>query len=61
MVLSDTANVTYKCTDVYAAGDELGVMWNDPDLAIEWPVSTPLLSPADEANPSLQSYLQQTQ
>jgi len=60
VVLSETANVTYKCTDVYAAGDELGVMWNDPDLAIDWPVSAPQLSPADETNPSLQSYLQQT-
>lgn len=61
VVLSETANVTYKCTDLYTPGDELGVMWNDPDLGIDWPVSTPLLSEADEANPSLKDYLQQTQ
>jgi len=57
VVLSETANVVYKCTDLYTPGDELGVMWNDPDLAIDWPVSEPILSPADETNPSLKDYL----
>ena len=58
VVLSDSANVTYKCTDLYTPGDELGVMWNDPEIGIEWPVSSPLLSPVDEAHPSLAGYLE---
>ncbi len=61
VVLSETANVTYKCTDLYTPGDELGVMWNDPDIGIEWPISSPRLSPADETNPSLKTYLEKTQ
>ena len=60
VVLSESAHVTYKCTDLYAPGDELGVMWDDPDLAIDWPSSSPLLSPADGANESLESYLAKT-
>jgi hypothetical protein len=35
-VLTDTADFFYKCTDFYAPGDEYGVLWNDPDLAIPW-------------------------
>lgn len=61
VVLSNTADVLYKCTDLYAPGDELGVMWNDAELAIDWPVTQPLLSPADEANPSLAGYLEKIQ
>lgn len=61
VVLSETANVTYKCTDVYTPGDELGVMWNDPEIGIDWPVDQPLLSPADTTNPSLNAYLEQIQ
>lgn len=60
VVLSEHAHVTYKCTDLYAPGDELGVMWNDPELAIDWPVSTVLLSDADESNETLKSYLAKT-
>ncbi|MHC5212702.1 MAG: dTDP-4-dehydrorhamnose 3,5-epimerase, partial [Planctomycetota bacterium] len=36
-VTSDLAEVEYKCTDVYDPGGELGVIWNDPDIGIEWP------------------------
>lgn len=46
-VLTDRADVTYKCTDYYVPGDEVGVAWNDSDLAIQWPVKTPLLSHKD--------------
>ncbi len=60
VVLSDTADVLYKCTDLYAPGDELGVAWNDPELAIDWPVETPILSEADQNNPSLQGYLERS-
>lgn len=38
LVLSDYAEFCYKCTDYYHPGDEGGLRWNDPDLAIDWPV-----------------------
>ena len=37
LVLSDDAEFCYKCDDVYHPNDEGGIMWNDPDLGIEWP------------------------
>ena len=52
-VLSETADVEYKCTDFYRPGDELGVAWNDPEIGIDWPVEQPLLSENDAANPAL--------
>lgn len=49
LVLSDEAEFTYKCTDVYDPSSEGGVRWDDPDIGIEWPaVDCPLnLSPKD--------------
>ena len=47
-VISDQADVSYKCTDYYLPGDEIGIAWNDPDLAIQWPFTSPLLSQKDE-------------
>ena len=38
LVLSDIAEVAYKCTDFYHPGDEGGVIWNDPDIGIKWPI-----------------------
>jgi dTDP-4-dehydrorhamnose 3,5-epimerase len=38
MVLSDEAEFTYKCTDFYDASDEGGILWNDPDIGIDWPI-----------------------
>ena len=55
VVLSETAEFLYKCSDFYHPEDEFGVLWNDPRLAIEWGVKTPLLSKKDEAFPSLDS------
>lgn len=52
-VLSDRALFSYKCTDFYSAGDELGVQWNDPDIGIDWPITAPQLSKKDAANPRL--------
>jgi dTDP-4-dehydrorhamnose 3,5-epimerase len=50
-VLSDWADVLYKCTDFYDPGGESGLMWNDPAMGIEWPISQPLLSPRDAIHP----------
>ena len=52
-VLSEIADVMYKCTDLYAPGDEYGILWSDPALAISWPVENPILSDKDAANPAL--------
>jgi dTDP-4-dehydrorhamnose 3,5-epimerase len=52
-VLSSTAQVEYKCTDVYDPGSEIGIAWNDPALAIPWPVERPVLSVRDQRNPLL--------
>ncbi|WP_141618125.1 dTDP-4-dehydrorhamnose 3,5-epimerase [Myxococcus sp. AB036A] len=52
-VVSDSADFHYKCTALYAPETERSVVWNDPDLAIPWPVSEPLLSPKDAQAPRL--------
>nr|MBS0020987.1 dTDP-4-dehydrorhamnose 3,5-epimerase [Gammaproteobacteria bacterium] len=52
-VLSDVADVIYKCTDFYAPGDEYGVRWDDPSIGIDWPQMEPLLSKKDRAYPWL--------
>ena len=43
-VLSETALFMYKCSDLYAPDCEGGILWSDPDIGIEWPVESPLLS-----------------
>jgi dTDP-4-dehydrorhamnose 3,5-epimerase len=53
-VLSESADVIYKCTDFYTPGDEYGVLWNDPALNIDWGVEAPILSEKDLANPALE-------
>lgn len=45
--LSPVADVLYKCTAPYVAGDDHGVLWSDERLAIPWPVSDPITSPKD--------------
>jgi dTDP-4-dehydrorhamnose 3,5-epimerase len=52
-VLSDRVDVEYKCSDFYRPADEIGVLWNDPAIGIEWPVRDPLLSEKDAAAPRL--------
>ncbi|MCS7091297.1 MAG: dTDP-4-dehydrorhamnose 3,5-epimerase [Verrucomicrobiota bacterium] len=46
-VMSDTALFAYKCTEFYAPEHEVTLLWNDPDLAIDWPVQEPVLSEKD--------------
>ena len=51
--VSEQADFLYKCTDVYTPGDEYGIAWDDPALAIEWPQLDYLLSDKDRENPLL--------
>ncbi|PEN14513.1 dTDP-4-dehydrorhamnose 3,5-epimerase [Longibacter salinarum] len=53
VVTEGPALFAYKCTDVYDPNAELSVLWNDPDLDIEWPVDTPIVSGKDAAAPRL--------
>lgn len=52
-VLSEVADVQYKCTELYVPEDEGGLAWNDPALAIAWPLAAPVLSSRDQQHPTL--------
>ena len=52
-VMSDVADFQYKCTDFYFPADEGGLIWNDPDVGIPWPIDAPQLSGKDLKNPRL--------
>ncbi|VGO18244.1 dTDP-4-dehydrorhamnose 3,5-epimerase [Pontiella sulfatireligans] len=53
LVLSDVVDFIYKCDDYYTPGDEYGVIWNDPEVGIEWPdAGIPLVSEKDEVLPT---------
>jgi dTDP-4-dehydrorhamnose 3,5-epimerase len=57
-VVSPTAQVQYKCTELYDPADEIGIAWNDPEAAIPWPLQArPLLSARDQANRPLREVL----
>ena len=49
VVISDAAEFEYKCTDFYEPTDELRILWNDPTIAIAWPLHDPVLSEKDLA------------
>jgi len=56
-VLSDYAEVQYLCTSIYNVKTESGIRWNDPALAIPWPVTNPILSGKDEKAQTLAEWL----
>lgn len=53
LALQDDTHLLYKCTASYAPGDERGIRWDDPDLAIDWPHEAPIVSDRDAALPFL--------
>lgn len=52
-VLSEVAEVLYKTTAEYAPDDERGIVWNDPELRIAWPIAAPIVSSRDAGLPRL--------
>ena len=48
LVMSDSADFEYKCTEYYHPEDEHCLMWNDPEVAIDWPINDPILSEKDK-------------
>lgn len=52
-VLSDQADVLYKATDFYAPNLDRGILWNDPNIAIDWPIKEALVSDKDQKLPLL--------
>ena len=52
-VLSDFADLHYKVSQPYDQNDEGGLRWNDPDINIDWPIHTPLISERDKIHPRL--------
>ena len=54
-VMSDTAEISYKCSEIYHPEDEQGIRWDDPEIGIEWPETKPVLSDKDIKLPTLHS------
>lgn len=60
-VLSETAEVQYKCDNPYNKQSEVTIKWNDPDIGIDWPTNAPIISPRDNEAPLLKDILKDTQ
>lgn len=56
-VLSDYAEIQYLCTGIYNNKGESGILWNDPEIGIEWPVKDPILSGKDKNAQTLAQWL----
>jgi len=56
-VLSEVAEVQYKCTGIYNSQAESGILWSDPAIGIAWPVTEPILSPKDAKAQTLAEWL----
>ncbi len=52
-VLSESADVIYQVTDEYSPDHDRGILWNDPEIGIVWPIREPVLSPKDAVQPRL--------
>lgn len=63
LVLSESAEVQYKCSSVYNAATESGIQWDDPDLAVAWPLNgaAPLISDRDTKNQSFAEFRKKIQ
>ena len=53
LVMSDSADIDYKCTEYYHPEDELCLMWNDPEVAIDWTINEPIVTGKDKKGLSL--------
>jgi dTDP-4-dehydrorhamnose 3,5-epimerase len=51
--LTDEADLLYKCTALYDAKSDRSILWNDPEIGIQWPLADPILSPKDSDAPLL--------
>ncbi len=58
LALSETVEVIYKMTQFYTPSSEGGVIWNDPDIGVKWPITDPILSARDAKAQTLKDYLQ---
>lgn len=57
VVLSEVADVEYKCTHYYSPSDEACLKWDDPDIAVQWPITMPILSLKDQLGAPLRELL----
>ncbi|MEK6299762.1 MAG: dTDP-4-dehydrorhamnose 3,5-epimerase [Acidobacteriota bacterium] len=57
LVLSDTAEFLYKCSEFYVPEWDRGIAWNDPKLGIQWGIESPILSEKDQCHPNLSEVL----
>ncbi len=55
LVLSDTAEVLYKAGNIYSPEHDAGILWNDPEIAIDWDIDNPILSEKDQNHPLLKN------
>jgi dTDP-4-dehydrorhamnose 3,5-epimerase len=55
--LSDNTVFSYKCTDYYNKDSELGILWNDPALNIQWGIDNPIVSTKDAQLPTFSEYM----
>ena len=56
LALTERVQFLYKCSDFYDAADEQSILWSDPDIAIDWNVASPLLSPKDASARTLAQF-----
>ncbi len=57
-VLSEAAEIQYKCTGLYNSKAEAGIRWDDPEIGIAWPIIEPSLSEKDRKAPTLAQWLE---